>query len=145
MKPERIVIHCSDTPNNMDWVSSKHIDDWHKQKGFKEIGYHFVIKRDGELETGRPMNKMGAHVKGHNYDSIGICLIGKDKFTREQFKSLRYCLEGIYQLYGISEDKIFCHYELDSKKTCPNIRAGCIIAWYILNKDELLDKYLALY
>ena len=70
-----IIVHCSATREGMDFHASD-IDMWHKQKGWKCIGYHYVIDLDGTVETGRPMTQTGAHCRGHNQHSIGICYIG---------------------------------------------------------------------
>ena len=90
-----IVIHCSDTQNGKQLrtapqTAAQRIDNWHKQRGFQHladyykqfnphlqhIGYHFVIDTDGTVETGRKEGETGAHVKGHNLNSLGICLVG---------------------------------------------------------------------
>ena len=70
-----IAVHCAATTPDMD-IGAATIDRWHKERGFSSIGYHYVIRRDGTLETGRPLNTPGAHVQGHNAHSIGICLAG---------------------------------------------------------------------
>ena len=75
-KINTIVVHCSATPRHKDF-SAEDIRDWHvKGNGWDDIGYHFVIRLDGSIEYGRMVDKYGAHVKGHNYDSLGICYIG---------------------------------------------------------------------
>ena len=88
----RHIIHASATPNTMD-VGAREIDRWHKEKGWAGLGYHFVIRRNGVVETGRPIYKIGAHVAGHNKDSIGTCLIGAglslNDFTEAQKAALR--------------------------------------------------------
>lgn len=98
-KVDLLVIHCSATPPNMD-IGAKEIRRWHKDKGWSDIGYHDVIRRNGVLERGRDYNRSGAHVRGYNSKSIGVCMIGgvdeyneaEDNFTREQWKTLeRYC------------------------------------------------------
>lgn len=100
-----IVIHCSATPNGKD-IRARHIDEMHRQRNFKRdsqarrnfnpelpsIGYHFVITVDGYIETGRGIEEIGAHVQGSNAKSIGICLIGTDKYTPAQWEGLRTCL-----------------------------------------------------
>lgn len=105
---EKIVIHCAATKNgrplgNERQSAAEIIDKWHASRGFKRqawrtarfnphlkhIGYHFVIDCDGRCETAREIGEMGAHVRGHNKNSIGICLIGTDKFTRIQWQNLR--------------------------------------------------------
>lgn len=84
-----IIIHCSATVEGKDF-SVKDIDRWHKLRGFKMVGYHFVIRLDGTIEQGRPLEMIGAHCTGHNAHSIGICYIGgldksgKPKDTRTQ-------------------------------------------------------------
>ena len=90
-----IIIHCSATPEGSDFT----VDDirrWHKSSGFNDIGYHFVIYRDGTIHQGRHLDVVGAHTTGHNNNSIGICYIGgidkrgkaKDTRTDEQKVSL---------------------------------------------------------
>lgn len=129
-KIDTIVIHCADTPSTMD-IGAKEIRDWHvKDNGWSDIGYHYVIRRNGTLETGRNIETIGAHVSGHNKNSIGICLVGgkpignqkKDinLFTIEQLEtleSLLFNLKGFLQNQNV---KIVGHCELDNKKTCPN-------------------------
>ena len=89
-----IVIHCSATPNGQDF-SAEDINRWHVNRGWSEIGYHFIIRRDGRIEVGRDLDERGAHVKGHNTDSWGICLIGgpgtggaDNDFTVDQWRAL---------------------------------------------------------
>ena len=70
-----IIIHCSATKAGRDF-HAKDIDKWHRERGFDEIGYNVVVDLDGKVELGRSEAKPGAHCKGHNSDSIGICYIG---------------------------------------------------------------------
>lgn len=99
-----IVIHCSDTIEGRNFHAHD-IDLWHKRRGFRKIGYHFVIGIYGNIEIGRPLGEVGAHVKGHNKESIGICYIGgldsdrkaKDTRTPEQKEALRFLLEQLVQ------------------------------------------------
>ena len=72
---DKVIIHCSDTYHNMD-IGVKQIRRWHKKRGFNDVGYHYIIRRDGTLETGRPIEKIGAHCKGQNRHSIGVCFVG---------------------------------------------------------------------
>ncbi len=87
---DSIIVHCSDSACGDREV----IDKWHRERGWNEIGYHFVITNghlvsgskynpdhDGDIQVGRPVGKIGSHCKGHNANSIGICLIGKHHFT----------------------------------------------------------------
>ena len=70
-----IIVHCSATPEGRN-VSVADIDRWHRERGFDGIGYHYVVYIDGSVHEGRPLNKVGAHCKGHNVHSIGICYVG---------------------------------------------------------------------
>lgn len=72
---KEIIIHCSATPEGRD-VTAADIDRWHRQRGFRCIGYHYVVRLDGTIEQGRPVYEVGAHCTGHNANSIGICYIG---------------------------------------------------------------------
>lgn len=71
----QIIIHCSATPEGRDYTAAD-IDRWHRQRGFHGIGYHYVIRLDGTIEHGRPVEQIGAHCKGHNATTIGVCYIG---------------------------------------------------------------------
>ena len=75
-------------------VSAKTIDQWHKERGWDGIGYHFVIRKDGTVEEGRSLSKQGAHAKGRN-KFVGIVLTGYDEFTNLQIKSLKKLLRQL--------------------------------------------------
>ena len=77
-KITEIIIHCSATTEGKDFTVED-IDRWHRQRGFNGIGYHFVIYRDGSIHAGRSKRQIGAHCKGHNTISLGICYIGVDR------------------------------------------------------------------
>lgn len=68
-------MHCSATEASRDF-DAEDIRTWHKARGWSDIGYHYVIKLDGTIEAGRPVDRVGAHTKGHNEDSVGVCYIG---------------------------------------------------------------------
>ena len=77
-KIDKIIIHCSATPKHKDF-SAETIRDWHvKGNGWDDIGYHYVVRLDGSLEYGRPVQVPGAHCRGENKSSIGICDIGME-------------------------------------------------------------------
>jgi len=90
-----LVVHCSATPPTMD-IGRTEIDRWHRAQGWLMIGYHFVIRRDGRIEIGRPEGAIGSHVAGYNYNSIGICMVGgvdakgksEDNYTTAQYATL---------------------------------------------------------
>lgn len=70
-----IIIHCTATPEGRD-VTAAEVRAWHKARGFDDIGYHYLVRLDGTVETGRPLEKAGAHCRGHNAHSIGIAYAG---------------------------------------------------------------------
>ncbi|MCK5639702.1 MAG: N-acetylmuramoyl-L-alanine amidase [Gammaproteobacteria bacterium] len=122
------IIHCADTPADMD-IGAKEIRDWHVNgNGWSDIGYHSVIRRDGTIEKGRDIDISGAHAKGHNKHSIGICLVGGMggfNFTREQMKSLDYIISAMEKINPDIE--ILGHCDLPGvTKTCPNFD---VMAW----------------
>jgi len=131
-----IVIHCSDSPDGRD-DTVKDIDKWHVERGFKRLttrrdtfnpsikacGYQYVIRRNGTLETGRAENEVGAHCKGFNSVSIGICLIGRKAFTPEQYTTLKTLLADLSGRYPSA--KVVGHCKLDpvNKAHCPGKEA----------------------
>lgn len=75
-KIDRIVVHCSATTPTMD-IGVGTIRGWHVlERGWSDVGYHYIITRDGEVQTGRPLERIGAHAKGFNRTSVGICYVG---------------------------------------------------------------------
>ena len=133
-----IVVHCSDSPNGRTdkrFDSAGAIHQWHRAKGWDGCGYHFVIDENGETANGRPVFPdtkdiwPGAHVKGHNHHSIGICLIGADCFHPEQLQALRNEIDYLHTIWP--EAELVGHYELDAKKTCPNFNVNY---WYNTGK-----------
>ena len=107
-KIKLIIIHCSATPNDRTLGPNPtvEIDKWHTERGFRRspywrkrfnpeltsIGYHYVISRTGNIYPGRHEAEVGAHVADWNAHSLGICLIGTDAFTAEQFATLKKLL-----------------------------------------------------
>jgi N-acetyl-anhydromuramyl-L-alanine amidase AmpD len=116
-----IVVHCSATGPDTD-IGAADIARWHRQRGFDTIGYHFVIRRNGTRETGRPENTVGAHVRGHNLNSIGVCLAGgtnatgkpDNNFTAAQFASLEALLNELRGRYP--KARIYGHRDLSPDK-----------------------------
>jgi N-acetylmuramoyl-L-alanine amidase len=121
-----IVIHCSASPNDRTLFTGKagkpgfrtpaeEIDAWHKARAFTRssywrgrqnahltsIGYHFLIARNGAVFTGRHEDEVGAHATGWNSQSIGICMVGTDQFTAEQWAALRSSVDGIAGKYKV--------------------------------------------
>jgi N-acetylmuramoyl-L-alanine amidase len=125
----KIIVHCSATREGDDSINAEVIDRWHKARGWKGIGYHFVILLDGKIETGRMINKCGAHTKGYNCSSIGICYIGgvekdgktpKDTRTPEQIASMLELLRVLRKMYP--DAKIHSHRDF-AAKACPSFDA----------------------
>lgn len=157
MRPYRITVHCTNTPNDtvcpLDKIkrlhTSKDIVHWFGTKikgfGFKDIGYHLVIQPSGDTETGRALNVRGAHVRGANSGNIGIALVGTDKFTKKQFVSLRYRYESLRLTYDIKPYNVWCHYEFKSAikqgKTCPNIDTKRLQYWLNNFDENAISEY----
>jgi N-acetylmuramoyl-L-alanine amidase len=103
-----IAVHCSATRPSQD-IGAAEIDRMHRQRGFKCIGYHYVIRRNGFIEDGRPEDQIGAHVENWNAVSLGICMVGgvtekdvnvpENNFTPEQFAALKVLLKELQQKY----------------------------------------------
>ena len=124
-----IILHCSATPEGKDY-SVDTIRKWHLQRGFSNIGYHYVIYRDGSIHSGRDVNISGAHCTNHNSKSIGICYIGgldftgknaKDTRTEEQKKSLVNLVKQLMSIYKLSISNVHCHNEY-ANKACPSFK-----------------------
>ena len=120
-----ITVHCADTKPTMD-IGAEEIDQWHRQRGFLMIGYHFVIRRDGTLETGRPLDQPGAHVQGHNTGNVGVCLVGgmssrgkpEQNFKAEQYDALKALLKDLFEQYPNA--KLMGHRDFPGvTKQCP--------------------------
>ncbi|MEN6644297.1 MAG: N-acetylmuramoyl-L-alanine amidase [Armatimonadia bacterium] len=125
-----IVLHCSATRGVQD-IGAADIRRWHKDKGWKDIGYHFVIRRDGKVEKGRAIDAIGSHVQGHNINSVGICLVGgiddktwqpADNFTAAQWKSLKQLVDTLVKRYPAA--KVLGHRDFPKvQKACPCFEA----------------------
>ena len=118
---DKIVVHCTDTPNGRV-TSAEDVHRWHKERGFDGIGYHYLIDLEGFVEHGRPEYWTGAHVKGHNNNSIGICLVGRDHFNTRQLSALHQLIFSMLRRHPNAA--VIGHNELDDKKTCPNFNVS---------------------
>ena len=122
-----IILHCSATREGQD-IKAKTIKQWHKDRGFDDIGYHYVIDLDGTIEKGREEDLVGAHCKGHNATSIGICYVGgcdknmkpKDTRTLEQRRSMLSLVRNLVNKYKIPVTQIWAHHDFDKHKACPS-------------------------
>ncbi len=134
MRPiHTLVWHCSATPEGKHF-DAKDIDRWHKERGWAGIGYHAVILLDGTVQPGRPIEKVGAHVAGHNTGSIGYSYIGgisadgktaKDTRTPAQKATMKRLTIEAIRKYGLK--RVAGHNEY-AAKACPS---------FDIRKDEL--------
>ena len=125
---KEIIVHCSATPEGKDFTVED-VRRWHKQQGWSDIGYHYVIGRHGEKWTGRDVDVSGAHCEGHNRNSIGVCYIGgldetgkkaKDTRTLQQKAVMLSLLTELKRLYP--QAKIYGHRDF-ARKDCPSFDA----------------------
>ncbi|WP_396190007.1 N-acetylmuramoyl-L-alanine amidase [Flavobacterium sp.] len=133
---EHIVVHCSATPADMD-IGATEIKRWHRERGFRDIGYHYVIRRDGAVQRGRHLNRdarldnseAGAHVAGINSISVGVCLVGgvrregaklvaEANFTPLQFAALRTLLAELRVQFPKAD--VQGHRDHAKGKDCPS-------------------------
>ena len=159
-----IVIHCSASPNADPLFRGRHgapgfrtpvgiIDEWHRARGFRRdpeaakrfnphlaaIGYHFVIYRNGAVAAGRHEDEIGAHVAGHNRKSLGVCLIGTDEYTPDQWDALAGLVGALRKKYPLA--RVVGHRDLSPDrngdgvvtpvewtKTCPGFDVAAWIA-----------------
>lgn len=121
---EAIFVHCSATKPSMNW-GVREVRQSHKERGFLDVGYHYIIKRDGTVEAGRDEDAIGSHAKGHNYNSVGVCLIGgvddrmkpEANFTPQQMTALRSLLTTLLAKYPGSV--LMAHHQV-APKACPS-------------------------
>jgi N-acetyl-anhydromuramyl-L-alanine amidase AmpD len=144
-----LIVHCSATTPDMD-VGRAEIERWHRERGFFAVGYHYVVRRDGTVEKGRPEDQPGAHAVGYNEKSIGVCLVGgvehfdknrnkrreqdefvaRDNFTPAQKSSLATLLKDLKARYP--QAAVLGHRDLPPRahgttKECPGFD---VRAWW---------------
>ena len=125
----KIVVHCSATREGQD-ISTETIRGWHvNQNGWSDIGYHYVVELDGKVVVGRDVAKVGAHTRGNNSDSIGVCYVGgvesdgttpKDTRTDSQKLSLLNLITVLKSMYPNAT--VYGHRDF-STKACPSFDA----------------------
>lgn len=157
-----IVIHCSASPNGRTLFSgtagkpgfstpAAEINRWHKARGFHRhpaflkrqepslccIGYHFVVGTNGAVFNGRHLDEIGAHAQGFNRDSIGICLVGTDAFSIDQWNALSVLVSGLVKTHqGAS---VLGHRDLPKvAKSCP----GFSVRDWLDNGMKPLDGHI---
>lgn len=133
-----IVVHCSATPPKMD-IGAKEITEWHLERGWQDIGYHAVVRRDGTPEKGRDSGIPGAHARGYNNRSIGLCYVGgvnednvpEDNITKAQKTTLRHLIN--FYLWIFPDAKVVGHGDLPGvNKACPSFD---VKRWYYEQAD----------
>jgi N-acetylmuramoyl-L-alanine amidase len=130
---DEIIVHC--TATNRNWFIDRDAHEvveevrrWHKEeRGWSDIGYHFVIHRSGQIAAGRPITRNGAHTRGHNKGTIGIALVGGrggaadddflDNFTPEQHRELHALIDSLKEEFP-TITKVSAH-NMYAKKACP--------------------------
>lgn len=138
-----IFVHCSATPADMDigadWIRASHMDPKRPGGSFSDIGYHFVIRRNGQVEKGRDVSQVGAGVAGRNAKSIHICMVGgvrrdakrrtliaENNFTPEQFDALETVLCELRKKH--LKARILGHRDADPAKACPSFSVRDFVA-----------------
>lgn len=131
----KLIVHCSYTPPSMD-IGADTIRGWHvDENDWRDIGYHYVIRRDGEIERGRNEAVAGAHTYGQNMDSLGVCLVGgkaedderpECNFTAAQFAALAGLIREIRSRW--SAIKVTGHNDWASR-ACPTFNAREFAEW----------------
>lgn len=143
---DKIIIHCSAS----EFGDVEIIRDWHVNGNhWDDIGYHYVILNgyihagdkydkddDGRLEEGRSVEYAGAHARGYNSNSIGVCLIGDRHFTSKQLlTALPELISNLCTKYNISPNNVYGHYSFTDYKTCPNINMD-VYKKIVLNLED---------
>tara|TARA_R100001015_G_C4619610_1_gene176358 strand:+ start:116 stop:532 length:417 start_codon:yes stop_codon:yes gene_type:complete len=129
---ESIVIHCSATKSSMD-IGLVEIRKWHvEDNGWRDVGYHYIVRRNGEVELGRRHDDTGAHAAGYNHKTIGVCMVGgmaddnsaENNFTDKQWTSVSDLIKQIKVNYP--DVNVIGHNEISSKE-CPSFD---VQKWY---------------
>jgi len=133
-KIHRIILHCSATKPDHD-VTMDDLRTWHVDgNGWKDVGYHYSIRLDGTLEVGRPVQKVGAGVKGHNTDTVHVCYIGglddtgkpANTLNDDQRATLYTVCTSLVRVFGPLE--LMGHNDLTDEKECPSFRVSTELA-----------------
>ena len=122
-----VILHCTATTKDRE-LTVKEIRKWHKARGWRDIGYHFVIMQDGTVERGRHIKHIGAHTLNINAQSVGVAYCGgvdaegnaKDTMTVKQAKAFRELYKGLVTIFGELELK--GHNDFNQKKECPSFK-----------------------
>lgn len=128
-----LAVHCSATKPSMN-IGRDEIYTWHRRRGMRDVGYHYIIRRNGMIEKGRNDDTPGAHVRGYNTESLGICMVGGvddsgasvDNYELEQYVSLAKLLEVLKLMYPNAA--------IQGHRDFPNVAKDCpcfdVKSWY---------------
>ncbi len=136
-KIDAIIVHCSDSPDTREDITSMDIEGWHRERAATDpwgtytdslgekryIGYHFVVCRNGETQYCRPVEIKGCHCAGFNSSSIGVCWVGRSQMTYNQKESLIILVGNLCIRYGLEPEDVYGHNHFNPKKTCPNFNS----------------------
>ena len=125
---KQLIIHCTYSDDSLD-IGVREIRDWHVSGfGWSDVGYHYVVRRSGKVEAGRPEDKAGAHVRGHNHNSLAVCWVGNKEPSPMQWTALLRLCRELRTKHNIKIGNVFGHFELDPNKTCPNLNMDLVRA-----------------
>ena len=125
----KIVVHCTASPVN---TTREMVDEWHRARGWAGIGYHYLIQAGGIVRKGRPDHLPGAHARGHNTGSLGVCVSGDTRaghpWSYDQERQLVLLLADLCRAYRLDSSAVVGHCELDpeGKPDCPGVDMGAI-------------------
>lgn len=139
-KIDKIIVHCTDSDDSLD-IGFREVNQWHKERGWLSpsgisCGYHYIVRRDGRIESGRPEDEVGAHCQGQNSTSIGIVWVGRKQIGKTQYKQLLNKLRDICDRHSVSVDNVFGHSEFNAGKTCPNLSMPHVRADLLFTKGD---------
>jgi len=139
--PQYLIIHTAAYEGNIEWSD---IDQWHRDRGWREGGYHYFINYDGSIEKGRDEDEVGAHCVDMNMNtkSIGICMEGhgdKEVWTNEQWESLEALARKEMDEYDIPIENVLGHRETGAPKTCPGRKIDMDDVRLLLEMPQFLD------
>lgn len=119
-----VTLHCSDSDqsahDNLDCIRAWHTLPIPIGRGWSDVGYHFFIRQNGLLEIGRPIEKIPASAKGHNQDTVAICLSGKHCFSIVQYKTCARLCQNLMAVFDLHLKDIYGHHQFNPDKSCPN-------------------------
>ena len=115
---DTIIVHCSayEPPHDI-----REIHDWHLKRGWSGCGYHLFLRKDGQVEKGRPLDKRGSHTRGENWHSVGICLEGLKEFTQKQVDAFEDLVNYLTHYFSYRSLQFKPHNFYNKQKTCPNL------------------------